>query len=343
MSDLFLNNNGAGTYGGEVWGEGSEANDGLSRSTPKLDANATMATYLGSTYDGFKLTFAAGDYEYTDSDGRYLCEHELGEFAFDEDFTTRLIFNGSNSQGFRVTGSSTQERKFIMGKCIVTGRNASKTQMACIVDSITAGSGDTVAKITLDWSAILQINTDNTASDQFGLLITAPNHDVIINDGGVREADGSEPDFTSALSFRAFTYSGSTVHQRSRIKVNSFPCNCRGPLKEGTGLVYFAANSGNPEYEITDGKLRVRGITGTIKDTNATSIAYAVKADNWCDRVVIEDNNDLSMYTTNAAKSAGLFQITGEDFDSRWGSIRNNKRNFIYTGSGGGLAIIIGA
>ena len=57
---VYLNNQGAGTFGGEVWGAGDDANDGQSPATPRLTASAAEAVasagddvfVVSGTYEG---------------------------------------------------------------------------------------------------------------------------------------------------------------------------------------------------------------------------------------------------------------------------------------------------
>lgn len=331
---VYLNNGGAGTYGGQVWADGLDANDGLSRSAPLLTANVALDQYNAAGEDGNDLIIAPGSYTYTNGAGRIIFGHASLNIQPDVDWSVKITFDGTAVQGMRFAGDAAEARTNTVGKIYITTNNAAKLQQVDFNSSL-------AARMTVNWSA--RIVPQGGLSSEIGMFIRAVNHDITINDGGTVGSTmsdaGEYEDFGATGNYAPITMQA-IAFTNSDITINKWICNARIPLVNTTGIVYlFLAASITGDWVVS-------GITGTfINSSTAASTSGIVKLRNSPDGAIIEGNNNLNYQTDSLNHGADGFAIespVASAVTSTGCIIRNNKNVVIYSGSGAGLGYIIG-
>lgn len=330
---VYLNNSGAGTYGGQVWGVGSDANDGLSRALPKLTANAALDLYLDAGQDGESLIIAPGSYTYTNGDGRYILSHEVVNVQPDVDWSVLLTFDGINSQGLRFNGSTSETRDITVGKINITTANAAKTTQVIFSHNNAAS-----LLMAVDWNAILI--PQGGLSGEIGLDLSASNLIFNGNDGGTSGEDGLYQDFGTAGDYRPITYGSTIAHVHSAIQINKWVCNARIPLVGGIGIVSLATDNA-----ITSGVWNVKGVTGLFIDSAVIAgLTYAVVIENGPDDATIEENDNLEFRSDHVNRGTSMWNIRAPDaITTNRSRIRNNKRSTHHSESGVGFQALIGS
>ena len=331
---VYLNNQGAGTFGGEVWGAGDDANDGLSRAAPKLTANAAFAQYAAGGQDGESLVINDGTYAYTDNDGRWILSHASATVEFQNDLQTVVVFSGSNAQGFRLNGSTTEARSLTVGavgrRGYISTDNVAKTN-AVVISHNNAGS----QRITFDWNAFIipQIGVNDA---QIGINLQASNIDATIN-GGTTAQGGGMIDLGASGTYQAVRHTPTVIHVSSIISIESWELNLRAPTLAAAGVINLTTNN-----EATTGLWSVSGVTGTAIDSGNSNVSYLVHMDNPPSGSYIEECNDISYTGDTVGRGVGMYQIVSPDFASPDCSIRNCRRNKLHSENGNGFVAIIG-
>ena len=334
---VYLNNQGAGTFGGEVWGAGDDANDGLSRAAPKLTANSPFDLYSYAGEDGEALAINDGTYTYTNGDGRWIISHDEATIEFQNDLQTVLVFSGSNVQGFRFNGSNTVERSLTVGDAekrgyFTTENAAKRTQI------IISGNSATARTVTLNWNSFV-IPQSGGINQQIGLSLEAANIDATIN-GGTTAQGGGLVDIGSTGTYRPIRQNPALTAMVSvDIDIQSWEFDLRCAFVGGLGAISLASNP-----LVQAGTWKIKGVTGAVVEASTgTSVSYLAHMDNPPTGSYIEECNDVSYSSEGSGRGVGLYQIASPDHPSPNCFIRNCKRNRLHSENGVGLVVIIGA
>ena len=302
---------------------GNDSNDGLTKSTPWLTANYALDQFKDSGNDGETITFNDGDYEYTNGDGRYILSHALCEIAFANDYATRIIFSGSNSQGLRYNTSDSEAKNFTFGRGIIATSGAKLSQV------IWSGNSASSQLLTVNWYG--RIEVDPLQAGATGMDLAASNLSLTVFDGGSYGVTDK--------TYRPIKQnSGITIVAVSvDIRAWTFSLECEMVGSEGAIDIDF--NSGN-----SSGAVSVKGLTGRIVDVDsANDVSYCARLENCPDNSSIEDCKDLTL-VSSGVKSLSGFGIqapiaSGVTCDAP--SIKNNI-GIVVTSVGGFLAVIGG-
>ena len=308
MTTLYVNNASAGTYVDEsgtshTWGQGSDDNAGTSRAAPLLTANKAFGEYTWNNKNTF--VFNEGTYTYTNNSGEWSVIGQMS-LSGSEDYKTRIIFDGSATNGLKLAASVTGQT-YNIGKVELARANASGGS-SNIIRHLTTISAE--AAVNIACRLIL------TEDIKYGIHGNAASGATTFNEGfGI----ASDAPITNTLT----TIINLPNMRNTTLTVNS--CDIDGFNGNfGTALFrlkYFAHDQG--------GGVSIKGIKGTATIAGVGSSTHIVSLEHAPDGATIEINEPLHIIYPDSTLMMGF----GIFSKTELGKSANNARIF---GSGSG-------
>lgn len=337
MANIYLNNQPAGTYGGVSWGTGSDSNDGLSPSSPKLTANTAFQLYILGAQDNNTLFINDGDYVFNASDGRLILSHTSSNIQPSTPYGTTVTFSGSNTQGLRYNYSSSESRTNTIGKIII------KTSHQKHYGIYTSGSNINLQTSVMNCEARIVPTNDNLANTatRYAYYDAGGSCEVNITGGGVSAADGTLIDISGeAYEYRPYFRPSSLNYNTSiptKVNITSWAFNLKARLTNGRGAIDIVTTNQYP----SGSSFNIQGVSGTIigSNTNA-SLLWFIKLVNQPNGTTVH-NNTVNFSALNGSGAGGIW-LLGKEYDSLNNEVNDNDIT-LTTDSGTGFGILLGA